>query len=81
MRVVMRSVFAKRFVQLTPVIAALALVMIADRPVAAQGGCFQGLRECYFRAANINNFWDMWLAGIDCELDFADCSRRTIIGR
>lgn len=69
----------KRVLQLAPAIVAVALLLGTSRPAAA--ACFQGLAQCYQRAAGASSWGWMWLAGLDCELDFTDCTRRAIIGR
>jgi hypothetical protein len=56
----------------------LAGVAAAPRPAIA--GCTSDLSDCYVRAANIDGFWERWAAGIDCELDYADCIRNVLIG-
>lgn len=57
------------------------LLVSGTEPAAAQARCAQDLRDCYIRASHIRYWGEMWLAGIDCELDFVDCARRKIIGR
>jgi hypothetical protein len=69
----------KRVLQLAPAIVAVALLLGVSRP--AEAGCFQNLAHCYQEAAGKSWWVDMWLAGLDCELDFTDCTRRAIIGR
>lgn len=67
---------------LVPLLMALLFVFGNRTPVAAQDGqCFQNLRICYQRAAFKASFWEMWAAGLDCELDVVDCVRRKVIGR
>ena len=63
-------------------IAGVVLVVLGiGKPARADITCFQNLRDCYGRAATRENWVDMWLAGLDCELDFTDCTRRALIGR
>jgi hypothetical protein len=71
----------KRVVQLAPAIVAVVLLLGVSRPAAAANGCFQRLARCYQEAAKMDGWGWMWLAGLDCELDFTDCARRAIIGR
>ena len=42
--------------------------------------CFQDLRDCYYRAAGKDGWADRWLAGLDCELEFTNCTRKAIAG-
>lgn len=49
------------------------------RPADAR--CATGILECYQRAANIESFWYRWAAGVDCELDFVECTRVKLVGR
>jgi hypothetical protein len=44
------------------------------------GGCFQELARCYNEAAKKNSWIERWLAGLDCELDFIECTRIKLIG-
>ncbi len=71
----------KQLLRLAPVIAAVVFLLSDATPVAAQARCFETLRDCYSSAAARYSIWDMWLAGLDCELGFVDCTRRAIIGR
>lgn len=71
----------KRLLRFAPVIAAVVFVLSDAKPAAAAGRCFETLRDCYGQSATRYSIWDMWLAGLDCELDFTDCVRRAIIGR
>ena len=60
-----------------------ALVVFAGfaaAPRSAMAGCTSDLMDCYGRAAGIDGFWERWAAGIDCELDYADCARRRLLG-
>jgi hypothetical protein len=50
-------------------------------PSAESGGCFEDLKKCYYDAARRESWVDRWLAGLDCELDFVDCTREKLIGR
>jgi hypothetical protein len=76
----MTMIPAIRFLRLLPVVAAILFVLSSSRPAAA-AGCFVNLRTCYYAAANAMDWLDLWLMGLDCELDFTDCMRREIIGR
>jgi len=59
----------------------LACFVAAPRPaMALMAGCASDLLDCYTRAANIDSFWYRTAAGLDCELDFADCARQRLIG-
>ncbi len=73
----------RHFLQLFPVVAAMLLVVGTRTPARAQEGlrCFNGLRQCYGFAARKDDFWDMWAAGLECEIDFAACVRQEIVGR
>jgi hypothetical protein len=44
-------------------------------------GCFGDLADCYERASRVDSFWYRWAAGLDCEVDYADCLRRRLIGQ
>ena len=46
----------------------------------ADARCATGLADCYYSAANVDSFWYRWAAGIDCELNFIECSRIKIMG-
>lgn len=56
----------------------LSGVIAAPRPALA--GCTTGLADCYTAAAKVDSFWYRWAAGLDCELDYAECARIKIIG-
>ena len=57
------------------------LVLLGDtKPVAAEE-CFQNLKDCYIAASHMRYWVDRWAAGLDCELDFVDCTRQKILGR
>jgi hypothetical protein len=61
----------------------LALVILAGFlgvPRVAMAGCTTDLADCYERAAKIDSFWYRWAAGLDCELDYAECVRIKLIG-
>jgi len=49
-------------------------------PSAAFAGCFEDLANCYYEAAKRDSWVSRWLAGLDCELDFIECTREKIIG-
>ena len=49
-------------------------------PRPAMAGCTTALMECYEAAAKVDSFWYRWAAGLDCELDYAECVRITLIG-
>lgn len=61
----------------------LTLVVLAgflSVPRTAMAMCATGLADCYVAAAKVDSFWYRWAAGIDCELDFAECTRLKLIG-
>lgn len=59
----------------------LALTLVADA-TPASAGCWIGLQGCYYRAAAAHTDWyDLWSAGIDCEIDFLRCARIFFLGR
>jgi hypothetical protein len=61
----------------------LALVVLAGFvavPRTAMAGCTTDLADCFERAAKIDSFWYRWAAGLDCELDYAECVRIKLIG-
>ena len=61
----------------------LALVILGGLfgvPRPAMAGCTTDLADCYTRAAKIDSFWYRWAAGLDCELDYAECVRIKLIG-
>jgi hypothetical protein len=53
---------------------------MALAPQRAMAGCTTDLLDCYTEAAKIDNFWYRTAAGLDCELDYAECVRVKIIG-
>ena len=61
----------------------LTLVVVAGMvaaPRPAMAGCTTDFAECLERAAKIDSFWYRWAAGLDCELDYAECVRIKLIG-
>lgn len=56
-----------------PLVVTMVLVLGAIKPVAAESSCLSNLGGCFYRAAGVDNWLSRWLAGIDCELSFADC--------
>ena len=52
--------------------------LAAPRPALA--GCTTDLGDCYLAAAKVDSFWYRWAAGLDCELDYAECVRIKLIG-
>lgn len=69
----------RRVVQIAPALA-IALFILSDaKPASA--GCFNNLRICYQGAANQMDWLSLWMAGMECEFDFAECIRRSIVGR
>ena len=79
----MNRTLSKRLVQIALAVATVLFVLSDAKPAAAQSpGCFLSLRICYYTAAATpSDFLDMWLRGLDCELDFTSCFRRAIFGR
>jgi hypothetical protein len=67
----------KRLGFLVPVLAALVMVAGSPRPASAED-CSAQLGSCYGQAANAGGSWAMWMAGLDCEVSFADCVRSAI---
>ena len=45
-----------------------------------EAGCFETLANCYYEAARRDSWISRWLAGLDCELDFVECTRVKIMG-
>lgn len=76
----MRRTLATRLLRLLPVFATVLFILGDSKPAAAVM-CFQDLRICYYIASAATDWWGMWMTGLDCELDFTDCTRRAIIGR
>lgn len=64
-----------------PVLILAAMAIGIPTPAAAQIRCTQTLRECYGEAATRQSVWEMWAAGIDCELGYVECARHAVIGR
>ena len=56
----------------------MAALVVAPRP--AKAGCTTDLLDCYTRAATIDSFWYRTAAGLNCELDYADCLRLALVG-
>jgi len=67
-------------VGLLSIVAAIVFVLGGSTPARADD-CFDDIADCYAKAASASSVWGMWLQGLDCELTFADCTRRVIIGR
>jgi hypothetical protein len=49
-------------------------------PPSATASCTSTLGDCYTAAAKIDSFWYRWAAGLDCELDYAECIRAMLVG-
>ena len=45
-----------------------------------EAGCFEALANCMERAATRDSWFSRWLAGMDCELDFIECTRIKLVG-
>ena len=71
----------KRAARLAPMFMVVVMMVGAGRPASAQVRCTESLRECYMEAATRQSVWAMWAAGVDCELSFVQCARRTVVGR
>lgn len=72
-----------RLLWMLPVLLTALVVFTDARPAQAQAlgpTCFQDLRTCYGIAATRDAWWEMWASGLDCELTFADCARRSLVG-
>ena len=61
-------------------LALVVLTGLVATPRSAMAGCTTDLADCYERAAKIDSFWYRWAAGLDCELDYAECVRIKLIG-
>ena len=48
-------------------------------PSPAYAGCFEDLANCFQQAATRDSWLSRWLAGLDCELDFVECTRKKIL--
>ena len=62
------------------VLGALIVLALVSGVRTSEADCFTDLADCYQRAANIESFWYRWAAGLDCELDFIECTRVKLIG-
>jgi len=51
---------------------ALLLVSSVSKPAEASS-CGSDLIGCFSRAGAIDNWFDRWVAGLECELAYADC--------
>ena len=71
----------RQLLRLAPVAIALVFVLGRSTPAHAQFACNENLRLCYYRAALADSWWQMWAMGMDCEFNYADCTRRALIGR
>jgi hypothetical protein len=56
-----------------PLWAAIVTALGVPRPAAANSPCISDVSSCFYRAAGIDNWLDRFLAGIDCEVAFANC--------
>ena len=76
------SNFIRRFLRLAPAFALAVLLLSHARPVAAEElHCFTDLNACFGRAGQIDSWWDRWLAGLDCEVNFFACLERAAIAK
>jgi hypothetical protein len=62
------------------VLVLLLTAAINAVPSPAWAGCFEDLANCFARAATRDSWLSRWLAGLDCELDFIECTREKIVG-
>ena len=60
--------------------AMVVVVGFVAVPRNARAGCVTDLIDCYGRAAKEDSFWVRTAMGLDCELDYADCVRRILVG-
>jgi len=60
-------------------VAIIAGFVSAPRPALAQA-CTHDLLDCYTQAAKEDSFWYRWADGLDCELQYAGCVRRVLVG-
>ncbi|HEX6324254.1 MAG TPA: hypothetical protein VFZ36_11055 [Vicinamibacterales bacterium] len=49
-------------------------------PAAAYADCFGKLEACFYEAAKLDSWLERWLAGLDCELNFVECTRIKLVG-
>lgn len=61
-------------------VTALVLVGAVAVPRPAMAGCTTDMAACFEAAAKVDSFWYRWAAGLDCELDYAECVRIKLIG-
>lgn len=61
-------------------LTAIVLVGAMAVPRPAVAGCATDLGLCFEVAAKVDSFWYRWAAGLDCELDFAECVRVKVVG-
>lgn len=61
-------------------LTAIVLVGAMAIPRSALAGCTTNMASCFEAAARIDSFWYRWAAGLDCELDFAECVRIKLVG-
>ncbi len=65
----------KKLVSTLVVLAGLVAV-----PRSATAGCTSQLGDCAIAANRIPSFWAAYAALIDCELDYLECLRISLIG-
>ena len=61
-------------------LTAIVLAGAVAIPRPAIAGCTTNLAACFEAAAKIDSFWYRWAAGLDCELDYIECTRTKLIG-
>ena len=49
-------------------------------PRPPRNPCFQGLAGCFVHCSNLGTWWERSLCGLDCELDFAECTGGALCG-
>lgn len=58
----------------------LSVLALVSTPRPSLAGCTTDLADCYIRAAKVDSFWYRWASGLDCELDYVQCSRVKLVG-
>ena len=61
-------------------LTALVLVGAVAVPRPAMASCNTAMLQCFEAAAKIDSFWYRWAAGLDCELNYIECTRIKLIG-
>ena len=63
------------------VLILLVLAALVTGPRAARADCSSTFWECAKVAYKDPSFWGWYAAQIDCELDYVECIRISIIGQ